>query len=514
MRIQVETGTFSNGELNMYHLQSWMKAGVGKAIDIVLYAEQRFCFTMLVSGAFSKNYHTSGYLPGYSGSTVATRIPAIPMGSINGKEVKTRVYGRIQRAVTVVGTAEVGTIIPASNTRGGEFSLVCTTNELAPEMVTTFPAGKQARVLSEPKRWSGGFLYTFQTAPGQTFTWATWMGTVEAGKKLFGGYTSVGERSRKGYTTFYQPNTYINHTITQRKGFNLSGDALVKGTSVKYTINGGQGEQVNVITSNAEVIARRQFNLEREMTAWKSYSTMRDAFGNLLDVPYELDERGNFVYRGDGVEAQISGYNDVEASGAGGKTTWADLESLVRKATSKREPGYNNQAFVLVVGKEHANHIHTLHVANVKANVTLTQIVTPSGTDDPALLEFGFRSEKLTIAGETVYMVINHMMSDPERSFTKLADGSLVWDYTGYLFDFTLLPDGGKNLTMSAVRNDQVDRELVMGWFDGMTGKNGVSQPLSPVDELAYEMLSEVIVTVGRPETCGIIYPKVSEYVF
>jgi hypothetical protein len=513
MRIQVEQGTFSNGELNLYHLQSWMKKGVGQAIDIVLYAEQRFCFTMLVSGAFNKNYHTQGYLPGYNGDTVATKIPQIPMGDINGKEVKTKVYGRIQRAVTVTGSAVTGTIIPASSTRGGEFSLVTTTNELAPEMICTFPSGKQARTLAEPKRWSGGFMYTFQTAPGETFTWATWMGTVVAGKKIFGGFTSVGERSRKGYTTFYQPNTYINHTITQRKGFNLSGDALVKGTSTKYSINGGQGESFAVITSQAEIIARRQFSLEREMMAWKSYSTMRDEFGNLLDVPYELDERGEYVYRGDGVEAQISGFNDVEASGSDGKPTWANYETLVRTASAKREPGIANQAFVLVVGKEHANHIHTLNVTEAKSNITLTQIIQAPTGDKPVDFEWGFRTEKVMWAGEIVYIVINHMMSDPERSFAKIDDGSLAWDYTGYLLDFTVLPDGASNLQMKAVKNEQVDRELVMGWFDGMTGKRGENS-ISPVDELAYEMLSEVIVIVGRPETCGMIYPPTAELTF
>ena len=84
MRIQVETGQFSRGELDLYHLQTWMKKGVDRAIDIVLYAEQRYCFTMLVSGAFNKNYHTSGFLPGQNGDTLATKIPAVPMDSIRG----------------------------------------------------------------------------------------------------------------------------------------------------------------------------------------------------------------------------------------------------------------------------------------------------------------------------------------------------------------------------------------------------------------------------------------------
>ena len=513
MRIQVETGQFSRGELDLYHLQTWMKKGVDRAIDIVLYAEQRYCFTMLVSGAFNKNYHTSGYLPGQNGDTLATKIPAVPMDSIRGKEVTTKVFGRIQRAVTVVGTSAVGTIIPATASRGGEFSLVCSTAELAPEMICTFPSGKQARSFSEPKRWAGGFLYTFQTAAGETFTWASWMGTVESGKKIFGGYSSVGERSRKGYTTFYQPNTFINHTITQRKGFNLSGDALVKGTSHKYIINGGQDQQVAVITSDMEVIARRQFNLEREYMAWKSYSTMRDAYGNLLDVPFETDERGQYVWRGDAVEAQIAGFNDVTASGVDGKPVWADYELLVRKASAKREPGYANQAFVLVVGKEHANHIHDLNLENAKTKVNLTQIVQAPKGDQPVDLEYGFRTERIMVAGEPVYIVVNHMMSDNERSFAKLSDGSLAWDYTGYLLDFTTLPDGKQNLQMAAVKNEQVNRELAMGWFDGLTGKVG-SAPISPVDELAYEMISEVIVTVGRPETCGMIVPDSAKISF
>lgn len=507
MRIQIEQkNNFLLSDINKQHLASmYLDSENGAALSLIQYAERRFVFTMLVSGGYQNGGAAiAGELPTSIGesATVSTKIPKIQEGTIDGSEVKYKIMGRNKRAVPVVGAALYGTATPASATSGGFFSLVLATQEVRPNSVVEFPTGKQARVHGEPRRnpAGSGFVYTFQTWPNETFVWATWMGSGNYQKTVWSSYNLVGERSRKGYMSWLLPDTYIQHTTTMRKGLNLSGHALTQAGVRKYTLNAANGK-FEGFAFTSEAIMREQLNEEIDSMAWDGKSTMRDAYGNLLNSPALVDEKGDPIYAGDGVKEQIRGSNDVLASGSDGLPTEADYDDLFTTARDRREPG-DLSDLVYVTGPKGADHLNSIYLARNKNLYNIQTVVTPNGKkgDIPYL-----KTKEIEWNGETIYVVVNPSQGDKQRyGSARLANGRLAKEYEGYLLNFGKTPDGLNNIAMESVSNQYVDREYVIGKQNGMTGLKGM-QAMNSVDEMSMDILTERLVIVRDPKNCGLM---------
>ena len=507
-RILIEQrNDFLPSDINKQHLASLaLEGGEGadSIMDFIQYAERRFTFTLLTSrGYLNGGSATMGYIPTSMGesATVSTKIPTIQDGTRDRAEVKYRIMGRNRRAVSVVGTAVFGASTAASQTSGGFFSVILATKEVNPTQIVEFPTGKTARVHGEPRKnpTGPGYIYTFQTFAGESFVWASWMGNGASNKTVYASHNTVGERSRKGYMSWLLPDTYINHSSTMRKGFGMSGDALTEAGCRKYSMNDGNG-QFEGYSWTSETMMREQFNQDIDNWAWDGKSTMRDQFGNLLLSPSQVDEKGDPIYAGDGVKEQIRGSNDVVASGTDGLPVWDDIEDLITTSRDRRDPGEMGE-LVLVTGPKGGDLVLKLYAQNQKAQYGIVTNYNVSGkvVDVPYL-----RADSIYVGGETVYVVIDPRMGDKQHyGSARLSNGRPFKEYEMYLLDFGT-KNGKQNVAMETIDNNFVNREYVLGKFDGMTGLKG-SKPTGPADEFSMEVLSQRIVTVRDPKNCGLL---------
>ena len=225
MKIKITQGSVSEGDASEFHLVQNHLLDPTKNIDkVIMYAEQRHLMTLLTSGARDSRYTAPGILP-VGGDTVATKIQQIPKGEmVSSNAWSYKIMGRIQKSSEIIGTAVVGTITTATSSKGCQFKLYLKDSYMTLGMNCVFANGEHARVMSRPTGATGKFLYSFETFPGKQFTWASWVGVQVGRKSVFGGWTTVGERSRRGYGNFHYPDRYIQHTTKQRKSISLSGD--------------------------------------------------------------------------------------------------------------------------------------------------------------------------------------------------------------------------------------------------------------------------------------------------
>jgi len=95
-------------------------------------------------------------------------------------------------------------------------------------------------------------------------------------------------------------------------------------------------------------------------------------------------------------------------------------------------------------------------------------------------------------------------MGDKQRyGSARLANGYAAKEYEVYALDFS--PKNGKqNVAMETVDNKFVNREYVIGKYNGMTGLKG-EKATSPVDEVAMDILTERIVVVRDTKNCGLL---------
>ena len=504
MKIQISKGApITDDNIYQHHLvTNHLNKPDGNIDKVIMYAERRHLMTLLTSGVRSGKYAFKGYLPSNEGKTVKTEIKQIPKGEmISSTAWKWKTMGRIQKASEVVGNAAVGSIIPGTSSMGGYFSLTLADNYLKPQMNTLFPNGNIARVISTPKTLGPKkFLYKFQTFANDTFDFATWFIGSNSRKTVFGGYSSVGERSRRGYANFHTPDSFIQHTTKQRKSFDLSGDALTENV-YWYEAAGEKG-----FAFEGEVQSRAQFLLEDETKSWEGRSTMRDKYGNLLATPSQHDEKGDPIIAGDGFIPQIRGANDFEGSGSFGLWTYEDLEDMVRSL--KKKGDYNPQdPKIAVTGTDGIAWLDIIATQRAKdLNVTIN--ITGNGEG----LELGYKFRKFTILGETVIFVENPQFDDDEKYPAKLAtnSGSFgIKSSTVYFMDMSAGMDGRNNVEIRSRGRAGINRNMFYAWFNGFTGRKG-AKPMNPVDAEEFHMMKETALAVYRTETNGILEPNLT----
>lgn len=498
MKIKITQGKVSPGDANEFHLVTNHLLDPTKNIDkVIMYAEQRYLMTLLTSGARESRYTAAGVTPA-GGDTVKTKIPEIPQGEmVSSNAWSYKIMGRIQKASEIIGTAAVGTPTAGTTTRGGEFKIYLKDDYLTIGMNCVFPNGEHARVMSRPIGYTGRFLYHFQCFPGKTFAWSTWIGTVTGKKTVFGGYTSFGERSRRGYGNYHYPDRYIQHTTKQRKSISLSGDVNANEV-IWYEVNGGKG-----FSYEAEAQMRTQFLLEDEYRLWWAESTMRDQYGNLLNHPAMQDEYGNDIVAGDGYVQQIKGANDMDTSGTNGAATWDDISDMT-KALKKRKNRISGSQFVVVTGSDGMANAHEIALSRYSSSMPLVQIQAQSNQAGGAEPVVGFNIKKLNIAGEQLIFVENPMMDDDMKFPARLSNGNLRMSNTFYFMDLDVDNLGKPNVQIRTRGRSGVNRNMVYLWENGMTGEGKAD---NPIDAKAFHMLKENLLAVYVTATNGILTP-------
>lgn len=500
MKIKIQTGSVSEGDAQEYHLVTNHLLDPTKNIDrVIMYAEQRHLMTLLVSGARDSRYTAPGFTPS-GGDSVQTKIGPIPQAEmVSANAWSYRIMGRIQKASEILGTAAVGTPVAGSTSKGGTFKLYLRDNYLYMGMNAVFPNGKHARVM-EPAIGNGDrWLYSFECYPGDTFSWATWVAVQTGVKTVFGGYTTYGERSRRGFGNFHYPDRYIQHTTKQRKSISLSGDVNANEV-IWYELGEAKG-----FVYEAEAQARAQFLLEDEYKCWESVSTMRDQYGNLLSRASMQDEKGDDIVSGDGYIQQIRGANDMETSGVDGLPTYDDFKDMVT-TLKKGKNMLSGSQWIVVTGSDGMSAAHDVAASQVTNAMPIVQVVTNTqqGGAEPAI---GFNFKKLNIGGEQLLFVENPGMDDEAKFPLRLTNGKLRKSLTFYFMDLTPDGKGRNNVELKARGRTNVNRNIVYLWKNGMTGEG---TPTDPVDAKEFHMLKETLLAVYNTKTCGIMEPPIT----
>ena len=469
--------------------------------QLIQYAERRYLFTMLVSGVDSPFQSYKGQAPAKGDkSTIKTVIKPLPQGTgTDNKYWKFAVMGPVCRETVI--TKFIGTPTKGDTTRGGVFTAVAKDNTLKHQMNVQFPNGKYARIMREGRvQGDGGVILDFQCYPGDTFDKNTWM----MGKStVFGSFTTVGERSRMGYANFYTPDSYINHTTTQRKAFSISGDAAAQGI-VWYELQGKKG-----FSYVAEKTVRQQFLFEDEDQKWNGISTMRDQFGNLLSNPSMYDEKGEPIIAGDGFNEQIRGFNEFVASDSDGLPSMDDISDMLNQLEQGRDNDDPTPWYCITGAAGMAKARKIGQQLNQQMNIQYHMELDPnSQTYGGQKIGTGYNIITLNINGKQVIFVENPTLNNLRKHPAVGPNGESVASATMTFMDKGHAGSQDNAVEIRTREGNGINRNLVYGWFDGMTG--GPEKPLHPGDFKSFHMLKENMVCVYRPKANGIIRPNVS----
>lgn len=450
---------------------------------ILEYAQKRMLMTLITSGGTGQFGIKN--IPSKVGDLVQKAGK-----SIGSKAYQFAVQGRIQRSI------EINSQIGASGA-DGTFTLSLK-DRLYEGMNCLFNGqGFQARVMSNPTGGPGNWIINFKSASGTVFSWATHVAGQGPVKTLFGGNTSYGEGSLKGYSDDNFPDFFINHTTIERMTDIITGDAASQVLRYTYTsANGestGKGWMYQKCSRNDSV-----FMMQNEYNHWFGESTMKGAGGTLLPVSRLIDTTtGKQIIAGDGVIPQIDGGNRSYGSGVNGKATASDFVDMVKKLR-KKSNDYMPSDFICVTDIEGFYNFQYSIAPALAAmqNVTLFQNVNSDGKESQTGLNF----YRINVAGTWITLIEHPMFSDTER-FTA---GTSTLPITDCLYIFLNVAD--TNVEVLDKGGNGFSRGNVRAWYEGLTGKAGsAGKEVSEEDAMKYARLRESICMVYNTQTCGII---------
>lgn len=454
---------------------------------MIEHVDKRSLSTLLVSGSVGK----------YGVGEVDTQYGSL---AAKGKDIGNNAYqfdvmGRIQQASTI--NSQIG-----ATDANGVFQLSMMDNYLVPGMNVMFNGQDfQARVMGSPTGSAGNYIYTFQSPDGVAFVWATHVAGQGSTKTCFGGYTSYGEASLRGYGRSQFTSTFINHTTTQRKTVAISGDAASDVLWLDYM---DKNEVVSgwMYTQIEQALA--QITIEDEIQKWFGVSDMKSSTGTLLTQPRLIDaETGNWITQGDGLLEQIKGGNELYGSGTNGEATEDDFEDMM-KMLEKKSNMVKGLTWVCVTGTDgYANAQRKMINLAGNSNTQIFQSVTQNGQAGGASVDIGFNYNRFNINGNSIVFVKFPLFDDDQR-FTEVgSDGKSLMSST-YVF-LNLGGEGSsKNIEILAKGANGLSRGNVTAKFNGLTGDSS-SPSLSEEDAKKYAILKQDLLMVYNTSSCGVI---------
>lgn len=458
------------------------------------YVDQRNLTTLLTSGVVTP-YGIK------NPEKLRTDIPEISDATqISDSAYRFNVMGRIEYASEII--SQIG-----STSSDGTFQLLMKDNLLKPGMNALFNgAGFQARVMTYPQGGPGNFVYTFQSPDGATFDWTTHVAGQNGAKTCFGGYTSFGEGSLRGYGYSAFPDTFIVHTTIQRETCQITGDAATRVLWYKYnglegTTEGWMYEQV--------AQARAKFSIQDEFQKWFGISSMKNTDKTLRPVSRLTDpETGIPITQGDGIEQQIAGGNEFTASGTDGNATVDDFADMVQAILEKSNL-YNGLNLICVTGIEGYRNVQSkIPLLAASQSTTFFQEVGGPGTDKIGGVEVagGLHFQKINLFGNTIHFIMHPMFNDRQKFTQYNSYGQLVQGATYYFIALNSDTSGRKNMEIMSKGSKGINRSMVMAILNGMTGKSGETV-LSEQDAIKYALLKQDLIVVRKPMLAGIIRP-------
>lgn len=458
--------------------------------DIMQYTEQRNLITYIVSGA---KYGTDTAPRDTKLKTVIGQIPESKLVGSSG--YRYRVMGRIQKPSPIVSQVGVATA-------GGYFQLVMQNDLLYPGLTATFANVRQeARVQSAQSGTVGNYIYTFKTTSGEQFDWNTWVAPM-AEKKLFGGYTTYGEKSLRGYSRTFFPDTYIGHTTIQRKTTAQTGSVTPNVLWVQ--MNNEKGWYMEAIAQT-----NKQMTLEDEFQKMWGRTNMRDANGNLKERSGEIDEEGGFeITRGSGIWEQIEGINDAWTSGVNGKPTYDDFRSMMKTLRPFSMELEGNLYYVLT-GEEGKSDAYDVLEERSRTTYNLTMNQDGSNKIGGPDLTVGYNFVGLNVDGNQAIFVEHPMMSDRERWHEEAIDGTRIMGGSYVFICASAIGNTGrKNIEIMGRGAYGVNRSFISGTIAGMTGyyQSLGMKAQSSVDGDEYHTLKEDGIFIYNTKCCGILH--------
>lgn len=458
--------------------------------SMIEHVDQRSLATLLVSGSVGK----------YGVGHVDTKTGDL---AVKGKDIGNNAYqfdvmGRIQQASVI--NAQIG-----ASGSDGTFQLSLADNYIVPGMNVMFNGqGFQARCMALPTGSAGNYVYSFQSPDGTVFNWTTHVAGQGSVKTCFGGYTSYGEASLRGYGRSHFPDTYINHTTIQRKTQKISGTAASNVLWLEYE---DKGVQVRgwMYTQIQQALA--QSTIEDEIQKWFGVSDMKSSTGQLLTAPRLIDaETGNWITQGDGVFEQLAGGNELFGSGVNGEATEDDFEDMM-SMLEKKSNGVKGLTHVCITGTDgYANAQKKMVNLAGNQNVQIHQNVTQTSQAGGAMVDIGFHYARFNINGNSIIFVKFPKFDDDQMFTAKGSDGKSLMSST-YVF----LNTGGSgqettspNIEILNKGANGISRGNVAEYFNGMTGDPS-KKAMTEEDAIKYAVLKEDLLMIYNTSSCGVI---------
>lgn len=454
---------------------------------MIEHVDQRALCTLLTSGSVGR----------YGVGAVDTQYGKL---ADKGKDIGNNAYqfdvqGRIQLASVI--NSQIGATQP-----DGTFQLSLKDNYIVPGMNVMFNGqGFQARCMGLPTGSVGNFIYTFQSPDGTLFNWTTHVAGQGSTKTCFGGYTSYGEGSLRGYGRSHFPDTFINHTTTQRKTVKITGDAASNVLWLEYE---DKGEQVRGWMYTQVNQGMAQATIEDEIAKWFGISDMKSSTGQLLTTPRMIDpETGMWITQGDGLLEQLAGGNELFGSGVNGDATEDDFTDMMTML-EKKSNGVKGMTWVCVTGTDgYANAQQRMINLAGNQNIQLHQAVDQNGKTGGADVEIGFNYTKFNINGNSI-VFIKFPKFDDDQMFTERGSDGKLLQSSMYVF-LNLGGEGSsKNIEILSKGGNGLSRGSVSARFNGLTGDPSQKADTEE-DAMKYAILKQDLLMVYNTSCCGVI---------
>lgn len=489
-RITITTGQFTD-ECTATNDLIANQAVFPQIREMLEYANRRALTTLLVSGVVT---------PYGINNEEKTKIPEVTKKGtgIGNNAYQFRVQGRIEKPAVIL--SQVGTT--ASD---GSFTLKMADRHLNKGEVVFFHGNRfAATVMSQPRgNPSSGYLYDFQSPSGDLFVWATHVAPQSGTKTCFGGYTSYGEKSLKGYGSSKFPDMFVNHMTIQRETVSITGDAAATVLWYSYTAADGKTSKGWMLEEVSQLQAKMVIKDER--AKWFGVSTMKNSDGSLRAESRQVDpETGMPIIAGDGFEEQISGGNVAYGSGVNGNPTIDDYADMMAtlEVQSDRVSGL---LFVGVTGTYGYKNFQqeAVNLAG-NQNIQFMDNITQDGKAGGAAVSVGYNFTKVNMNGNTLIMV-KHPMFDDNYMFTERnANGELKMSNT--VFIMNLGEGANKNMEILHKAANGISRAKVEAKLNGLTGAGETT--LTEEDAMKFAVLKQDMLVVYNTQTCGVIYPS------
>jgi hypothetical protein len=417
---------------------------------------------------------------------------------IGNKAYRFDVIGRIETNAVIL--SQVG-----ASATGGGFQLLMQENYLYEGAIVVFNSRLQARVTDNGNgSTSAGFVYSFQTVDGTTFSFATDVQGQSGTYTCMKMHTSYGEGSLRGYSRDKKPDVFVNHTTIQRATATITGDA--DSDILWYEYSNAAGMARGWMYTKVQQL-KAIMSVDDERHKLFGVSSMKNTDGSLRTTSAlgNDPETGYPIVQGDGFEQQVNGNNILYGSGTDGQPTADDFEDIMQTMQLGSNQVDEIEWYGICGTAAYANVQRVAPTISGNQGTQLFQTIVQSEQAGGVKVGTGSNFMRLNLNGNSTTF-IKHTLFDDSRMFTALdAQGSP--DMSSTIFFIGMAKAGsGDGATMEILHKQAngLSRKMVDADYIGLTGKSGFVQ--SEQDANKYACLKQDMLVVYNTSLCGIIY--------